>query len=220
VKDIPVMIGAAVAAALLAWDASIGRADGMLLLASCAAYLGFLLRAELKSPAAASEEIEVFDPAEERSAPSIGRDVLRIALGLVALVVGARLLVSSATFYAQMLGVSDLVIGLTVVAIGTSLPELSTSVMAAMRGHSDLALGNVIGSNVMNILLILGVTAVIHPLPADPSMFNLEIPVMVGISILLLPLARRGLRITRWNGVLLVLAYVGFLAFLFGRGAL
>ena len=217
-KDVPVMIAAAIAVVFLAWDASIGRADGLLLLAGCAAYLLLLLRAELKSPAAASEEIEVFDPADERTAPSFRRDVSHIAIGLVALVVGARLLVGAATFYAQILGVSDLVIGLTVVAIGTSLPELATSVTAALRGHSDLALGNVIGSNILNILLILGITALIHPLPAHPSMLSFELPVMIGISVLLLPLAWRQRRVTRAEGVLLIVFYIAFLIELFRKG--
>lgn len=210
VKDIPVMIGAAVLVTLFAIDARIGRGDAIILLAGCAAYLGVLMRGALKRPAVTREEIEVFAP-PERPPPTRTRDIAQILGGITALVIGGRLLVTSATFFATAMGVSDLVIGLTVVAIGTSLPELATSVMAAVRGHSDLALGNVIGSNILNLLLILGMTALIHPLPAHPSMLTFEIPVMVGISILLVPLALRGSRITRWEGVLLAVSYIVFL---------
>jgi cation:H+ antiporter len=174
------------------------------------------MRGALKRPAVASEEIAVFAP-PETPPPTKARDLLRILGGIVGLVAGGRLLVTSATYFATAMGVSDLVIGLTVVAIGTSLPELATSVMAAVRGHSDLALGNLIGSNILNLLLILGMTALIHPLPAHPSMLTFEIPVMVGISILLVPLALRGSRITRWEGVALVISYFVFLLIIVGR---
>ena len=216
-KDVPVMIGAAVLVTLFAIDARIGRGDGVILLAGCAAYLGLLMRVALKRPAVAREEIEVFAP-PAIPPPTRTHDIVRILGGIVALVAGGRLLVTSAMFFATALGVSDLVIGLTVVAIGTSLPELATSVLAAFRGHSDLALGNVIGSNILNLLLILGATALIHPLPARPSMLTFEIPVMVGISILLVPLALRGSRITRWDGGLLVAGYVVFLLILVAKG--
>jgi cation:H+ antiporter len=211
VKDIPVMIGAAVAIMVFTRDAAIGRWDGVVLIMCCAAYLGSMLGARLKDPPTAREEIEVFDPSEERPAPSRAGNVVRIVAGIVALVIGGRLLVDSATFYARLMGVSDMVIGLTVVAVGTSLPELATSVMAAVRGHSDLALGNVIGSNILNILLVLGATSLIRPLPVHTAMFSLEIPMMVGISLALLPIALRKSRITRGEGVLLVLAYLAFL---------
>jgi len=218
-KDIPVMIAAAIAAAFFARDGMIGRLDAALLLAGCAAYLGLLLRAEMQSPAVSGEEIQVFDPPQDRPRMVLATDLLRCAGGIITLVVGARLLVASATFFARSLGLSDLVIGLTVVAIGTSLPELATSFMAARRGHSDLALGNVIGSNVLNLLLIMGLTAAIHPLPASSGMLAFEIPVMVVISIALLPLALRGRRIFRSEGVLLLIGYLVFLLILFQRGA-
>lgn len=218
IGDIPVMILAAVLISIFALDALIGRADALVLLVGCALYLGVLLRGEMKNPAVATEEIEVFDP-PPRPRTSTLRDLGRILIGLLALVLGARLLVDSATFFARAAGVSDLVIGLTVVAVGTSLPELATSVMAAVRGHSDLALGNLIGSNILNILLILGVTALVHPLPASASMLTFEIPVMLGVSVLLLVLAARGSVINRWEGGLLVTGYVAFLAFVFAKGA-
>jgi cation:H+ antiporter len=217
-KDIPVMIAAAIAAALFARDGSIGRGDGVLLLIATVAYLGLLLRSEMAPPAVSAEEIEVFDPLEDRPRISPVMDMLRIAAGIGTLVLGARFLVGSATYFAGLLGVSDLVIGLTVVAVGTSLPELATSFMAARRGHSDLALGNVIGSNILNILLIMGITAVIHPLPATASMLAFEIPVMLVISALLLPLALRGRKIDRLEGILLIAGYIAFVLILFQRG--
>ena len=213
-REIPVMIGAALTILLFAYDAVISRWDGVLLLAFCAAYLRSILYTQMKDTATAPEEIEVFDPAEERRRPAYTRDVLLIVAGLAALLVGGRLLVDSATFYARLLGVSELVVGLTVLAVGTSLPELATSVMAAVRGYSDLALGNIIGSNILNILLILGTTSLIRPLATQTSIFAFEIPVMVGISIALLPIAMRAARITRAEGALLVGAYIAFLVVL------
>jgi cation:H+ antiporter len=117
------------------------------------------------------------------------------------------------------MGVSDLVIGLTVVAIGTSLPELATSVLATARGHVEIAIGNVVGSNIMNILCILGVTATVRPLRANPGMIAFEMPIMIGISLLLVPLAIRRLRIERWEGALLLVSYLGFVVLLLQRSS-
>src|SRR5690606_31073112 len=129
--------------------------------------------------------------------------VTGVVFGLGALSVGARLLVDGATDLASQLGVSERVIGLTVVAFGTSLPELATSVAAAWRGQSDIAVGNVLGSNLFNILAILGLTATITVIPVHPRMIAFDIPWMVGITLLLLPLMVRG-RVGRLEAVFLL----------------
>jgi len=131
-----------------------------------------------------------------------------IILGLVALAVGARLLVDGAVNVARVLGVSETVIGLTLVAIGTSLPELVTSIVAAMRKQADVAMGNVIGSNIFNILSILGITAVIAPLPIDPQFMRFDFWVMLGVALLLLPFAVLKRDITRVVGLGFVGLYV------------
>jgi cation:H+ antiporter len=109
------------------------------------------------------------------------------------------------------------VIGLTVVAVGTSLPELATSVLAAFRRETDIAVGNVVGSNVLNILGVLGPAAMLRPLAVAPAMMRFEVPIMIGVSMLLLPLARTRLRIERWEGALLLVGYVGFITVLLVR---
>ncbi|HET9440939.1 MAG TPA: calcium/sodium antiporter [Longimicrobiales bacterium] len=213
-REIPVMIAAALLASLIAFDGIISRWNGLVLLACFAAYTAMMLRTARVLP-----EIPLAEAVPHASGrpPMIKHAALAIA-GLVTLVLGGRFLVNAAVAAASAMGVSELVIGLTVVAVGTSLPELATSVLAAWRGHSDLAVGNIIGSNILNIFLILGTTAVIHPVAARPEIFNLEIPIMVGFSVALLPLVYRGMRLVRWQGVILLSAYLVFVMFLIGRG--
>jgi cation:H+ antiporter len=132
--------------------------------------------------------------------------VLLFAAGLAALVVGAQTLVSGATDLARSLGVSELILGLTVVALGTSMPELVTSIVAALRGQRDLAVGNVIGSNLFNILGVLGLTAILAPdgVPVAPSAVSFDIPVMIAVAVACLPLLFTGRVIRRWEGALFV----------------
>lgn len=133
-----------------------------------------------------------------------------IVLGLIALGIGARLLVDGAVNIARVLGVSETVIGLTLVAIGTSLPELVTSIVAAMKKQADVAMGNVIGSNIFNILSILGITAVISPLEVGANFMAFDYWVMLAVALLLLPFAVLKRDITRWVGVLFVGLYVAY----------
>lgn len=140
---------------------------------------------------------------------------LLFAVGGIAItILGARFLVDSAIDIAKGFGISDTIIGLTVVALGTSLPELITSVIAALRKHSDVALGNIIGSNIYNVLGILGVTALIKPIPVPPEIAALDIWVMVGATALLLLFLRSGWKLVRWEGAVfmgLYAAYIGWL---------
>jgi cation:H+ antiporter len=215
-REIPVMIAAALIAAIMAYDGTISRIDGIVLLGCCVAYLALMLRTAHEMP-----PMPLADAVPQASARApLLPHAARALTGLIVLVVAGRLLVNASVAAASAMGVSDMVIGLTVVAIGTSLPELATSVLAAWRGHGDLAVGNVIGSNILNIFLILGTTATVRPLGARPEIFNLELPMMVAFSIAVLPLARRGMKLVRWEGAVLLAAYAGFLAILVSRGTI
>jgi cation:H+ antiporter len=130
--------------------------------------------------------------------------------GLAVVVIGGKLLVVGAIGFAQEIGISETVIGLTIVAIGTSLPELVTSVIAAIRRHGDMALGNILGSNIYNILAVAGVTALIAPTAIPPEIVRFDSLVMLAVSILLLVVARTGNRITRGEGAVLLACYGGY----------
>ena len=136
-------------------------------------------------------------------------------LGLGLLVGGAQLLVSGATLLARSFGVPELVIGLTLVAVGTSLPELATAGVAALRRESDIALGNVVGSNIFNVLFILGATALVRPIHIAYRAVALNLWLMVGLSLLLLPLLLTGLRLGRREGGLLLVLYVFYVGYLY-----
>lgn len=166
-----------------------------------------LARREIK---AVEEEFEEGVP---KKTGSVLIDIAYIVGGLVTLVLGSRLLVSSAVDIARALEVSEAIIGLTIIAAGTSMPELATSVVAALRRQPDIAVGNVIGSNIFNILGILGVASIVAPIKATTD-FSFDIWVMVGFSALALPLLYSKLKLERWEGGVLVLGYLGYLAIL------
>jgi cation:H+ antiporter len=219
-RGIPLMILATTGLALLAVDGTIGREGGVLLLAGMAFYFWFLLRS---APEELPEVEQEFDeeqrernccPGEESRLWNLGL----VLAGLAALTLGAHLLVGAATFFALRLGLSDLVVGLTVVAIGTSLPELATSVIAAVRKHADIAVGTAVGSNTLNILGVLGITAAVEPLQVERSVLRFEMPVMFAVSVLLLPLAWTRFRLERWEGGVLLAGYTVFVIVLLQRG--
>lgn len=215
-REIPLMIGVSLGLLLLMLDGDLGRVDAAVLLVAFAGYLVFVSRAARTSPPTIEEEFSAF---EETSLPLVvaprrAPDVLLILLGLGALVGGAHLLVESSVFFARRMGVPELVIALTLVAAGTSLPELATSVVAAFRKSPDIAIGNIVGSNIFNILAILGVSAALWPLQAAPSLLRFDTPVMIGVAVLLLPLAWTRFELTRWEGAFLLAGYGAYLAFL------
>lgn len=205
-RDLPVMIGLGGVFLLLGADGRISPAEGGLLLAAFAAYLGLLLW-EVRSGAApgwlASERVE-----GDRSA----RSILLALAGLAGLVAGAQLLVGAAVVIARALGASEVVIGLTLVAIGTSVPELATSVVGALRGRAELVLGNVVGSNIFNTSLVLGASALPGSLPISPAVLRVEAPLMIGFGLLVLPFALTRRRIGRWEGGALLVGYMAFVA--------
>jgi cation:H+ antiporter len=137
--------------------------------------------------------------------------IMYLVLGLIGLPLGADLLLDSAVTIARMFGITETVIGLTLVAIGTSLPELATTVMAAIRRQADVALGNVIGSNMFNLLAVIGVTAVVSPIPVDPDLLEFDVWVMLGATLLLVPFVFLRANITRIWGVVLTGLYVTYI---------
>ncbi len=140
---------------------------------------------------------------------------LSLGVGLVAIISGARMLIDGAVTIARAAGISEAVIGLTLVAIGTSLPELATSMIAAVRKHADVAIGNILGSNMFNILSILGFTALVIPVPINPEIVD-DIWIMLGVAVILLPALLTGHRLSRAEAVLFLAAYAGYLGWLFG----
>ncbi|MDQ3557022.1 MAG: calcium/sodium antiporter [Gemmatimonadota bacterium] len=205
--DVPLMIAASIALWVVALDGTVGRGDGVLLLAGIVAYTVFLVRQSRRETVAARAE-------EEETPPGAGwlRNGLLVAVGLALLIVGSRWLVEGATVLATAFGVSQLVIGLTVVAAGTSLPEVATSVLAGLRGERDIAVGNVVGSNLFNILVILGVSAVVAPrgIAVAPAALAFDIPVMIAVAVACLPIFFTGHLISRWEGGVFLAFYVAY----------
>ena len=203
--DIPLMIGASVLVFVLAWNEQIGRFDGVLLLAALALYLSLLLRQSRHSARPHSQLPQ---------APQVPwfSSLLMIVVGLALLVFAGHLLLGAAVAVATDLGFSERVIGLTVVAVGTSLPELATSLIAALRGQREIAVGNVIGSNLFNLLGVLGFTALVAPSPlsVSPNALDFDLPVMLGVVVLCLPVFYTGYRITRAEGLLLLGLYLAY----------
>ncbi len=201
--DIPLMIGASLLVFILAWNKDLGRFDGVLLLGALALYLGLLLRQSRHSTRPHTQR-----PTETQQSWLIS--VLMILAGLAMLVFAGRLLLGAAVVVATDLGLSERVIGLTVVAVGTSLPELATSLIAALRGQRDIAVGNVIGANLFNLLGVLGLTALLAPTPlsVSPNALDFDLPVMLGVAALCLPVFYSGYRVTRAEGLLLLGLYL------------
>lgn len=201
--DIPLMIGASLLVFILAWNKDLGRFDGVLLLGALALYLGLLFRQSRHSTRPHTER-----PKDTQQSWLIS--VLMILAGLAMLVSAGRLLLGAAVVVATDLGLSERVIGLTVVAVGTSLPELATSLIAALRGQRDIAVGNVIGANLFNLLGVLGLTALLAPTPlsVSPNALDFDLPVMLGVAALCLPVFYSGYRVTRAEGLLLLGLYL------------
>jgi cation:H+ antiporter len=214
--DVPLMIGASALFWIMALDGRIGLLDGLLLVAGIVAYTLFALRqGRQASPAVVAEYAQEFGAGDGW----LGRlpvQLVLIAGGLAMLALGARWLVEGAVAIARVLGVSEVVIGLTIVAVGTSLPELATSVVAALRGARDIAIGNVVGSNLFNILSIGGIAALVTPggLDVAPTLVRLDLPVMTAVAVACLPIFATGRRIARWEGGLFLGWYVAYVVFL------
>lgn len=224
--DVPVMIGASLLAWAFAANGAINRWEGMLLLAGMVGYTAWLVRlgrrqtrdAALATPALADapDATDATGPATPAKPANLLVSALYVLVGLAMLVMGARWLVDSAVTLAQSWGVSDLLIGLTIVAAGTSMPELATSIVASIRGQRDIAIGNVVGSNIFNLLGVLGSTALIAPdgIPVAASALSFDLPIMIAVAVACLPIFFTGGRINRWEGAVFLAYYAAYLAFL------
>lgn len=211
--DIPLMVAVSLLLFVLALDGRIGRFDGLLLSAGALAYTLFSVRIS-RGEASSAAEAE----AGSSRGPA-GKAVFELGLilvGLALLVFGARWFVAGAVELARGLGVSELVIGLTIVAAGTSLPEVATSVVAVLRGERDVAVGNVVGSNLLNILAILGLCGLLAPqgVSVSPAVLRFDLPVMIAVAFATLPLAIARGRIARWEGLLFLVAYALYAGYL------
>jgi len=220
-REAPLMILITVGLFGFIWDGDVSRVDGALLLGVLAGYLLFVFRsAEEEAPEILGEYERI---AEEGKASGTGIrlvDIGLVVMGTAGLVVAGWAIVGSARFVAEAMGIPELLISISVIAVGTSLPELATSMVAALKGEADIAVGNVIGSNVFNITAILGVTGVVHPLDVAESIVWQELPAVLILSLLLLPVSRSGYQIRRWEGAVLLLVYLGLMTWLFLGGAM
>lgn len=214
--DVPIMIGISVLTLFFALDGIIGRLDGLLFFSGIVVYIAFLLVQSRRKPEMQAELLEEVSFPPERSHRQWLINLGLIGIGLVMLVIGSQWLVEGATAIAETLGVSDLVIGLTIVALGTSLPELATSVIACFRGERDIAVGNAIGSNIFNLLAVLGLAAVIDPDGIDvaAAALRFDIPVMIAVAVACLPIFFTGNVISRWEGLLFFGYYIFYTAYL------
>ena len=203
--DIPLLIGASLLVFALAWNEQLSALDGGVLLAALALYLGLLWRQS--RPTARPSR-----PASDAPrSPWLSSALLMLA-GLGLLVFAGHLLLDATVALASKLGLSERIIGLTVVAVSTSLPQLATSLIAALRGQRDIAVGNVIGGNLFNLLGVLGITALLAPVPlsVSPNALDFDLPVMLGVTLLCLPVFYSGYRITRAEGLLFLALYLAY----------
>lgn len=212
-QDVPIMVGLSAVAVAMTWNGSISRWEAAILVVGLISYTWFLFH-QGKQQGVDTTDGEVEEMLKTKA--PVWQNILLVVGGLVLLVLGARWLVQSAIEIATAWGVNEAVIGLTIVAAGTSLPEVVTSVVATMRGERDIAVGNVVGSNVFNILCVLGISGVISPMPllAGAELGNIDIPVMFGVALLCVPLFFTGAILNRIEGFLFLLLYVGYVWFL------
>jgi cation:H+ antiporter len=212
-REIPVMVGVSIVVYLMASDGVIAQLEGLLLVAGYVVFAVVLYRSGVReAPIEESPEIPKGVEALQGKPRRIerARELAAIGVSLLILVAGAQFTVNGATNVARAIGIDELVIGLTLVAVGTSLPEIATAVVATIRGHSDLAAGNAIGSNIANMLVIVGLTSLITPMNVAPSLLNFEFPAMLFFAIALIPFILNRV-LARWQAALLMAAYVAFI---------
>ena len=201
--DIPFMLLTTGVLLALGWDATITLIDGLIMLLLFAAYLGYMLYMAKKG----GEE------GEEIRSMNLWQALMYTVIGLVLIVWGADVAVDAATSLARIFGLSERFIGLTVVALGTSLPELFTSVTAARKGNADIAIGNIVGSNIFNILFVVGLSAMIVPVPFTPN-FRIDTIVAIAAGVMLLLCSLRQKKLVRWHGIAMLLGYGSYFLYL------
>lgn len=214
--EVPLMIFLAVLTLLFSLDTNFSRVEGLILVACLIAYIGFMIRqSRSESPEIQDEYAKELRRADRRPVGKV-KCVVLILVGFGLLVLGSRWLVDSAVTFAHYLGVSELIVGLTIVAAGTSLPEVVTSVIAAVRGERDIAVGNAVGSNLFNLMCVLGVACLVAPdgMPVAPAVIRFDIPVMIAVSFACLPIFFTGHGISRSEGAMLLGYYAAYMLYL------
>jgi len=209
-RDTPIMILISLICWWFASDKQFSRPECLILLGLLVVYTAVSYVLGKKEAASAAPDEAMAD-----APTSLGKDLGKISIGLIGLIGGSKLLLYGSVAIAKSIGVSDEIIGLTLIAAGTSLPELATSVIAARKGQSEIAVGNVVGSNIFNILGILGIAGTLLPLSVSDHMLGIDIPLMVVVSLGCLPIMWTGYRIVRLEGLLLLGAYLGYMYILF-----
>lgn len=223
-RELPVLVLSTVSVPLLLLDGSVGRGDGLILLFAGALYTAWMVRAAQSASVVArakSDAVIERAAADTVGAPgSLGplRAALTALFGLGVLLIGGDLFIGGAVSLAQTFGMSERLVGLTIVAIGTSLPELVTSIVAARRGHSDLAVGNVVGSNIFNVLLCLGAAGATATIPAHFGELAVDLGTMVLMTVVVAVLIRSERMISRTEGALALLLYAAFMTMTIVRG--
>ncbi len=206
-RDFPISILSTLLLALMLIDTTLSLVEAIILFVLFVGYILLLVRSALKNRSEDGEEYKTL---------SLPKSLLFIAIGIAAIVSGGTITVNAATFFAEALGMSELLIGLTIVAVGTSLPELVTSVVAAKKGESEIALGNVIGSNIFNILFILGMSGIVHPLNCEVGAL-IDTILLIGMSLLMFAVCKTKSKVSRVEGYISVIIYVVYVVYIILR---
>lgn len=206
--DLPLLVAASCWLVIILLDDSVSRLEGAVSILGLLAYVAFNVWEANREDEPVKEELKMASP---KPGWSLTKDLAFIGVGLVALALGANWFVSGSVTMATLVGLSPAVIGLTIVAVGTSLPELAVTILASRRGQGDIAVGNVIGSNLFNIGAIMGITSAVHPVERGGIMWA-DIGVMLGLTLILVPMLFLGSRLTRPRGAILLACYFGYLA--------
>ena len=211
-KEYPMMMGTMILFYVIALDGRISQWDGLLLIVVLLGVMAFLFIDAKRNPHTPMVDEPDVEDEDEPATPR--RQILRVLGGMVGLALGARMMIYGAVEIADVMGIDHVVIGLTIVAIGTSLPELAASMVGTMKNEADLSVGNVMGSNLLNVLFVVGVIALISPMDVEPTSISLHFPVMIAFSALFLPLAWTQYQITRLEGSVLLIGFVGYVTYL------
>lgn len=212
-RDIFAMLFSGIMLAALMWFDALNFVSGVLLLLGLAVYIYRSFSEDRKRQNKIHEHMEEDSDPQKPYKPAVA--VLISVCGLAALVGGASLLVDGAVSIARGYGISEAIIGLTLVAVGTSLPELATAIIASVKKHGDVVLGNILGSNIFNILAILSITSMVQPIPVSPHMMNTDIWVMLAVSLLISILLMKQIQIGRQIAALMLVSYVSYSAWLY-----
>lgn len=219
-REFPVMIAASILFCVLAMDSEISRFDGFILVTCMVGYLGFMLslaRKSMKASAAEKAEDPLLEVEVDPNESTNAKDLVKVIGGILGLTFGAHFMVQAAVTIASSLGVPQLVIGISIVALGTSLPELATSVVAAAKDESDISVGNVIGSNIFNILSVIGIVGSIAAMSVGRDAVDFDLWIMLAIAMLAWPIMWARKRISRFEGAIMVLVYLSYNVWIYLR---